>query len=273
MFSPTQQNYEIYDRELLGIIPALEKWRHYIQGSGHTMIVHSSHKNLTYFRTAQKLNRPQARWSLYLSEFNVKLVHMPGMKMIQSDVLLRPAVCIILWTPRFCSMCHLTWFPQPNKRDNIGYGLIGLKALFLTTPATMPPRLSKDLKSRIVQCQYFEDQLTMRDIATQARCSVGLVHNVLSNFREFGTTVNPFKRYTGRSRYLDEEDMLYLTTLLKANPSLYLDELQLKLADARDVHISTKLCTDQYSKDMVWKTRLAHIGKTEGVIRLSGFKL
>jgi transposase len=78
----------------------------------------------------------------------------------------------------------------------------------------------------------------MRDIAAQARCSVSLVHNVLSNFREFGTTVNPFKRYTGRSRYLDEEDMLYLTTLLKANPSLNLDELQLKLADARDVHVS-----------------------------------
>ena len=94
----------------------------------------------------------------------------------------------------------------------------------------MPPCLSEDLKSRIVQW-YFEDQLTMRDIAAQAQYSVGLVHNVLSNFREFGTAVNPFKCYTGRSRYLDEEDMLYLTTLLKANPSL-------KLADARDVHVS-----------------------------------
>src|ERR1700678_3424930 len=38
---------------------------------------------------AQKLNRQQARWLLYLSEFDVKLVHMPGMKMIQSDALSR----------------------------------------------------------------------------------------------------------------------------------------------------------------------------------------
>jgi len=38
--------------------------------------------------------------------------------------------------------------------------------------------------------------------------------------------VNPFKRYTGRSRYLNEEDVLCLTTLLKANPPLYLDGLQ-----------------------------------------------
>src|SRR6202522_1868856 len=89
MFSPTEQNHEIYDRELLGIIQSLEEWRHYIQGSGHTTIIHSDHKNLTYFRTAQKLNQQQARWSLYLSEFDVKLVHMAGTKMIQLDVLSR----------------------------------------------------------------------------------------------------------------------------------------------------------------------------------------
>ena len=87
--SPTERNYEIYDRELLAIIRALEEWRHYIQGSPHTTIVLSDHKNLTYYREAKKLNRRQARWSLYLSEFDLKLVHMPGYKMIQSDALSR----------------------------------------------------------------------------------------------------------------------------------------------------------------------------------------
>ena len=33
--SPTERNYEIYDKELLGIVQALDKWRHYIQGSPH----------------------------------------------------------------------------------------------------------------------------------------------------------------------------------------------------------------------------------------------
>lgn len=88
-FSPTERNYEIYDRELLAIIRALEEWRHYIQGSPHTTIVLSDHKNLTYYREARKLNRRQARWSLYLSEFDVKLVHTPGHKMVQSDALSR----------------------------------------------------------------------------------------------------------------------------------------------------------------------------------------
>ena len=67
--SPAERNYEIYeyDRELLAIIRALEEWRHYIQGSPHTTIVLSDHKNLTYYQEAQKLTQRQAHWSLYLS--------------------------------------------------------------------------------------------------------------------------------------------------------------------------------------------------------------
>ena len=86
-FSEAERNYEIYDREILGVIRALEEWRHYIQGSGHTTIVYMDHQNLTYFKSAQKLNRQQARWALYLLEFDIKLVHIPGMKMVQSDAL------------------------------------------------------------------------------------------------------------------------------------------------------------------------------------------
>ena len=82
-FSDMERNYKIYDRELLGIIRALEEWQQYIQGSGHTTIVHTDHQNLTYFNSAQKLNWRQARWAIYLSEFDLKLVHIPGAKMIQ----------------------------------------------------------------------------------------------------------------------------------------------------------------------------------------------
>ena len=58
-------------------------------GLGHSTIVYSNHKNLTYYRSAQNLNRRQARWSLYLSEFDIKLIHQAGTKMIQLDALSR----------------------------------------------------------------------------------------------------------------------------------------------------------------------------------------
>ena len=93
-FSETERNYEIYDRELLAIIRALTDWRHYLMGSPHPVYIRSDHKNLTYFRTAKKLNRRQARWSLFLSEFDIKLEHTPGTKMVISDALSRrPDLC------------------------------------------------------------------------------------------------------------------------------------------------------------------------------------
>jgi hypothetical protein len=88
-FTDTERRYEIYDRELLGIVWALKKWRHYIQGSGHTTLIHMDHQNLTYFQKAQKLSDRQARWSLFLSKFDIKLQHPPGNKMILSDALSR----------------------------------------------------------------------------------------------------------------------------------------------------------------------------------------
>src|SRR6202023_3302121 len=88
-FSSTERNYKIYDQELLGIVRVLEEWHHYLQGSAFPTIILSDHKTLTFFHTAQKLNRRQARWSLFLSEFDLKLVHTPGSHMIQSDTLSR----------------------------------------------------------------------------------------------------------------------------------------------------------------------------------------
>ncbi|ESK81133.1 putative retrotransposon [Moniliophthora roreri MCA 2997] len=88
-FTPTERNYEIYDRELLAITNALKAWEHYLLGGAHPVTVLSDHKNLTYFWTAQKLNRRQARLSLYLTQFDLRLVHVPEMKMVQSDALSR----------------------------------------------------------------------------------------------------------------------------------------------------------------------------------------
>ena len=47
------------------------------------------HKNLEYFMKAQKLNRQQARWALYLSRFDFVLKHIPGTKMGKADSLSR----------------------------------------------------------------------------------------------------------------------------------------------------------------------------------------
>jgi len=82
-----EQNYEIHNKEMLAIIPALEEWRHFLEGARHLVEIWTDHKNLEYFITAKKLNCRQARWSLYLARFDFKLVHCPGRSMGKPDAL------------------------------------------------------------------------------------------------------------------------------------------------------------------------------------------
>ena len=84
-----ERNYEIHDKEMLAIIRALEEWRHYLEGAKHTFQIWTDHKNLEYFMTAKKLNRRQARWSLFLSRFDFTLHHRPGKNSMKPDALSR----------------------------------------------------------------------------------------------------------------------------------------------------------------------------------------
>ena len=87
--SPVEWNYEIYDKEMLAIICALEEWRYFLEGARHPVEIWTDYKNLEYFMTAKKLNRHQARWSLYLAHFDFKLTHCPERCMGKPDVLSR----------------------------------------------------------------------------------------------------------------------------------------------------------------------------------------
>ena len=88
-FSPAEQNYDIYDRELLTIIRALKSWWHYLHGSPFPVQVFMDHKNLTYFKQPQALNRHQARWLIDLADFDLKMIHVPGKLLARPDALSR----------------------------------------------------------------------------------------------------------------------------------------------------------------------------------------
>jgi hypothetical protein len=75
---PAELNYDIHDKELLAIVRALEYFRHYLEGHPEAFEVWTDHNNLAYFRTKQKISRQQARWSLFLSQFNFAIIHKPG---------------------------------------------------------------------------------------------------------------------------------------------------------------------------------------------------
>ena len=84
-----QQNYEVYDRELLAIHSALKYWRHYLEGHPTPVLVRCDHHNLNYYKDVQQLSPRQVRMHLYLTRFNLQLEYTPGHKLIIPDVLSR----------------------------------------------------------------------------------------------------------------------------------------------------------------------------------------
>ena len=85
----TEYNYEIHDKEMLGVIRCLKAWQHFLEGTRMKFEIWTDHKNLEYFMSSQNLNHRQARWALYLSRFDVILKHIPGSKMGKADRLSR----------------------------------------------------------------------------------------------------------------------------------------------------------------------------------------
>ncbi len=47
-FTPTEENYDIYKKEFLAVIKALENWRAHLIWTKKPFIIKTDHKNLTY---------------------------------------------------------------------------------------------------------------------------------------------------------------------------------------------------------------------------------
>ncbi len=68
-------NYEIYDKKLLIIIRAFEKWRLELKDTLNLVEIIFNHKNLEYFMLIKLFSWRQVRWSEFLSWFNFKIVY------------------------------------------------------------------------------------------------------------------------------------------------------------------------------------------------------
>ena len=73
-FTDVERNYQIYDKEMLVIIQALEEWQHFLEGAAEQIEIRTDHKNLAYFRTAQKLNRCRRDIGSYTARLTVAIL-------------------------------------------------------------------------------------------------------------------------------------------------------------------------------------------------------
>jgi hypothetical protein len=88
-FTPTEQNYDIYEREFLAVKKAIEHWRAYLIWTEHPFIIKMDHENLTYWKTPKKLMGRMARWHEKLQDYNFKITHILGKSNNPADALSR----------------------------------------------------------------------------------------------------------------------------------------------------------------------------------------
>ena len=83
--SPTECNYEIYDKEILTIIRCLEKWDAELRSVEFE--IRTDHKNLEYFTTVKKLRERQIKWSLILFKYDFVINYITGKSNERADAL------------------------------------------------------------------------------------------------------------------------------------------------------------------------------------------
>jgi hypothetical protein len=72
-----ERNYDIWDREFLGLIFGLTYWRHLLIGTRYPVKVFVDHANLLHYRHPQKVNQRIARYIFTLADYNILLQHCP----------------------------------------------------------------------------------------------------------------------------------------------------------------------------------------------------
>jgi hypothetical protein len=88
-FSPTEQNYDMYELEFLGLLKAVEHWCPYLIWTKEPFIVEMDHKNLTYWKMPKRLMGRMAQWHERLQDYNFKILHISGSMNMSADALSR----------------------------------------------------------------------------------------------------------------------------------------------------------------------------------------
>ena len=99
-----ERNYPIQEQEMLALVYALKKWRHYL--FGFEVHAYTDHESLRHWQKYRNLTGRKARWVEVLDEFPVIIHYEPGSSNIVADALSRRpdlGICnLSISAPTFC---------------------------------------------------------------------------------------------------------------------------------------------------------------------------
>jgi len=85
--SERSQNKSVYERELMAVVQAIHKWKHYLMGS-HFIVV-TDQKSLRFLNDQRLLTEEQFKWASKLIGFDFEITYRPGKENTVADALSR----------------------------------------------------------------------------------------------------------------------------------------------------------------------------------------
>ena len=89
--TPLELNYNIYNKELLGIVTVLKEWRAFLYNIIELFRVITDYKNLVKFLIIKELNYKQVRWAKEFIKYYFKIKYIKGTENARADILNKKA--------------------------------------------------------------------------------------------------------------------------------------------------------------------------------------
>ena len=131
--TPTERNYNIYNRELLAMMKALYHWHPYLAWIREPFAILTDHANLTYWKAPRKLDQRHACWHADLQEYDFEMVHIPGSTNGPADA--------------------LSWPPGTDKGKNDNQNIIMIPPHRIWTAITLESPLEQFLRNILKETQ------------------------------------------------------------------------------------------------------------------------
>ena len=86
-FSGSQRNYSTSEKEALALILSLQHFEFYVVPAKFPIDIYTDHNSLVFLNRVKNNNQRLLRWSLFLQEHNLNIIHIPGRHNVVADAL------------------------------------------------------------------------------------------------------------------------------------------------------------------------------------------
>ena len=114
---------------------------------------------------------------------------------------------------------------------------------------------SLDLKERVIH-SYLQGE-TMGTVAETSRVSLGFVHHVVDLYQRYGQITDPYATPRHGRHIVTTADEGYICALIRASPSIHLDEIQQELDSAHGVFASFSTISRTLARMQISKKSLS----------------